>query len=96
MVSALHQYPRGHAPAFDVVDADAGTAGKNKTPMRIIVPRGKATHAEYAAEATGPILELLEDYFGMPYPYEKLDQIAIPNVGFAMCLKRLMSRSRHA
>jgi alanyl aminopeptidase len=67
---------------FEVVDA--GTAGRNKTKVRIIVPRGKAAHARYAASVTGPILELLEEYFDMAYPYEKLDQIAVPNVSFAM------------
>ena len=40
--------------------------------------------AAWAVTATAPILELLEDYFDMPYPYEKLDQIAIPKVGYAM------------
>ena len=67
---------------FDVVDA--GTAGRNKTQLRIIVPRGKSEEAKYAAESTRDILELLEDYFGSPYPYEKLDQIAVPNFGGAM------------
>ena len=67
---------------FDVVDA--GTAGRNKTPLRIIVPRGKSVEAKYAAESTRDIIELLEDYFGSPYPYEKLDQIAVPNFGGAM------------
>jgi len=67
---------------FDVVDA--GTAGRNKTRLRIIVPSGKSAEAKYAAESTRDILELLEDYFGSPYPYEKLDQIAVPNFGGAM------------
>ena len=29
-------------------------------------------------------MEALEDYFGSPYPYEKLDQIAVPLFGGAM------------
>ena len=61
---------------FDVVDA--GTAGRNHTPLRIIAPKGKGYQAKYAAEVTGQILERLENYFGMPYPYEKLDGVAIP------------------
>lgn len=67
---------------FDVVDA--GTGGKNKIPLRIITPRGKGSQASYAAEITAPLLELLEDYFGTPHPYEKLDQIAILQYGGAM------------
>ena len=58
---------------------NAGTVGKNKVPVRIVVPRGKAAEAKYAAEVTAPILSWLEEYFGIPYPYDKADQVAIPN-----------------
>jgi alanyl aminopeptidase len=57
---------------------EAGTAGAKKTPIRIVTPRGKASQGRYAAQTTGPLLERLEAYFGIPYPYEKLDQLAIP------------------
>lgn len=58
---------------------NAGTAGKNKVPVRIVVPKGRAEEAKYAAEVTATILTRLEDYFGIPFPYEKSDQVAIPN-----------------
>jgi alanyl aminopeptidase len=61
---------------FDYVDA--GRAGAKKTPIRIVTPRGKASRARYAVETTGELLEQLESYFGMPFPFEKLDQLAIP------------------
>ncbi|HEY4231769.1 MAG TPA: M1 family metallopeptidase, partial [Thermoanaerobaculia bacterium] len=61
---------------FDYVDA--GKAGARKVPIRIVTPRGKASQATYAAQTTGPLLERLEKYFGIPYPYAKLDQLAIP------------------
>jgi alanyl aminopeptidase len=67
---------------FDVVEA--GRFGGKKTAIRIITPRGRAAEAAWAVESTGPILELLEEYFGAPYPYEKLDQIAVLNFGGAM------------
>ena len=67
---------------FDYLDA--GTAGSKKTPIRIVTPRGKASQGRYAAQTTGPLLERLEAYFGIPYPFEKLDQLAIPQtVSFA-------------
>ena len=65
---------------FDIVDA--GKVGK--TPLRIITPHGKAANAKYAVEAIPQLLKLLEDYFGIPYPYEKLDSIAMPISNFAM------------
>lgn len=64
------------AGPFDIVDA--GRAGRNRIPVRIITPKGKAYQAKYAAEVTTGILNRLEDYFGIPYPYEKADQVAIP------------------
>jgi cytosol alanyl aminopeptidase len=57
---------------------DAGRAGANKTPLRIVTPRGKASQAKNAAATTGPLLEALEAYFGIPFPYEKLDHVAVP------------------
>ncbi|MBA2544725.1 MAG: M1 family metallopeptidase, partial [Deltaproteobacteria bacterium] len=63
---------------------DGGKAGRNNTPLRIIVPKGRAGDAAYATKSTPELLTRLEDYFGMAYPYEKLDQIAVPRKGGAM------------
>ena len=57
---------------------DAGTAGSRHVPVRIVVPRGDGDRAKYAAEITADILDRLENYFGIPYPYDKADQLAIP------------------
>ncbi len=66
---------------FDVVSA--GTAGRNKVPIRMIVPKGRGAEARWAVASTGTILDLLETYFDIPYPYEKLDHLVIPQtVGF--------------
>ena len=66
---------------FDVVDG--GRAGKKGTPLRYIVPKGRTAEVAYAKEATPKLLELLEDYFGTPYPFPKVDAVAIPlTVGF--------------
>jgi len=61
---------------FDVVDA--GTAGRNAAPLRFIVPRGRGAETAYAASVTPRIVTLLEDFFDMPYPYEKLDVAVVP------------------
>ena len=63
---------------------DAGTAGKKNTRIRIVVPHGRSAEAKYAAETTPTIVTLLENYFGIPYPYDKLDEVAIPLAGYAM------------
>ncbi|HEY6842245.1 MAG TPA: M1 family metallopeptidase, partial [Chthoniobacterales bacterium] len=62
----------------------AGHAGANNTEIRIITPKGHIPEAKYTAADTPDIVNLLEKYFGIPYPYEKLDEVAIPLAGYAM------------
>ena len=57
---------------------EAGKVGRSGAPVRIITPHGKAAEARYAADVSATILTQLEDYFGIPYPYPKADQLAIP------------------
>jgi alanyl aminopeptidase len=47
-------------------------------PGRIVFPRGDARLTALAARMAPPILDALTRYFGRPYPYEKLDLIAVP------------------
>ena len=65
---------------FDV--RDGGKAGLNHTPISIIVPKGRAAEAAYAAANTGAILAATEKYFGRPYPFPKLDLLAYPKSTF--------------
>ncbi len=67
---------------FDVVDG--GTAGARKVALRYLTPKGRAAEARFAREATPRIVELLEAYFGIPYPFEKLDSVSVPQGGGAM------------
>lgn len=46
-------------------------------PGRIIAPLGKLALADFSRKNTPRILRALEQYFGIPYVYAKLDQIAI-------------------
>ena len=65
---------------FDIVDA-----GKTKhgTPVRIVALAHRGGDAAYAAKTSAALIDLLEDYFGMPYPYAKMDMLTIPiTVGF--------------
>jgi cytosol alanyl aminopeptidase len=63
---------------FDLVDA--GRAGQAKIPVRIATPRGAAREAAYAAQITADLVGILEDYFGIPYPYDKLDVVPVPTL----------------
>ncbi len=71
---------------FDVVTASAPPNGVRKTPLefRVIATTGQAPRMQIAARETPKLLARLEDYFGIPYPYEKLDALASPIQGGAM------------
>src|SRR5262249_19536605 len=47
-------------------------------PVRIFSFRGRAAEAAYAAATTRRIVDRLEAYFGIPYPFGKLDEVPIP------------------
>ena len=51
-------------------------------PLRGITARGKGEEITYGLKNTAGILEAIEGYFGIPYPYEKLDIIAAPDYAF--------------
>ena len=65
---------------FDIVSA--GKVGS--TPLRVITPHGRSGEAKFAVEAIPQLLKLLENYFGVPFPYPKLDSIVMPISNFAM------------
>lgn len=49
---------------------------------KLIVPAGKTGLVAEATRISPPLLQALEDYFDIPYPYAKLDQIAVPEFNF--------------
>jgi alanyl aminopeptidase len=51
-------------------------------PGRIVTSRGQAGLTADIARISPEILIRLEDYFGLPYPYSKLDQVAVPEFAF--------------
>jgi len=64
---------------FDVVNWEAvpKTALRDRPiPLRGIAAKGKGPQMTYALANTAGLLTTLEDYFGIPYPFEKLDIIA--------------------
>jgi alanyl aminopeptidase len=65
--------------AFAVGPFEAVPAGTTRSgaPIRIVVPRGRTGDVAYAVQSTKRILDALEDYFGSPYMYPKLDLVAV-------------------
>jgi aminopeptidase N len=61
---------------FELIDG--GTAGRIQTPIRFIVPKGRAGELGYAKQVTPKVVVALETYFDMAYPYGKLDVAVVP------------------
>ncbi|MBA2538343.1 MAG: M1 family metallopeptidase [Deltaproteobacteria bacterium] len=65
---------------FEIVDAGKT---RNGAPIRIVTLAKRSAETAWAAKTTAPLVEALEDWFGTPYPYDKLDMLTIPlTVGF--------------
>jgi alanyl aminopeptidase len=65
---------------FDVVDAGKTRRG---TPVRIVALKGRAGDTVWAAQTSARLIDLEEEFFGSPYPYDKMDMLVIPvTVGF--------------
>ena len=67
---------------FDVVEwQDLPPTGvrDHPLPLRGIAVKGKGGQLTYALENTNAIVTALESYFGTPYPWAKLDIIAVPD-----------------
>ncbi len=59
---------------FDVLDGPA-----SPVPVRILAPRGHSALGAYAARVAGQHLGILATYFDRPYPFPKLDLVAVPD-----------------
>jgi puromycin-sensitive aminopeptidase len=65
----------GPLAATDAVDVDG-------VPLRVIAPPERLAMAPFALEAGAAALRAFTDFFGIPYPGDKLDLVAIPDFAF--------------
>jgi alanyl aminopeptidase len=69
---------------LDVVpapDLPPSTTRSTPLPLRGVATQGRGAELAFALEQTPKLLSELEDYFGIAYPYDKLDLIAVPDFG---------------
>jgi alanyl aminopeptidase len=64
---------------FDVYTGESAGHG---TPIRVITPKARAADGKAGAEASVDVLPRLEAYTGIPYPFGKLDHLALAESAF--------------
>jgi aminopeptidase N/puromycin-sensitive aminopeptidase len=65
--------------AFLVGQFECISGEADGTPIRVCAPPGKQEMGRFALNASESILKFYNRYFGIKYPYGKLDHIAIPD-----------------
>lgn len=65
---------------FDLVED--GVAGKNSVPVRLVTPRGRGAESAGVRGAARTAVARLEEYTGIAYPWQKLDQVAVLDMPF--------------
>ncbi len=65
--------------ALAVGDLDVREGRKSPFPVRLVTVKGKAALGAQALDATEKLVDVLGTYFGIRYPYEKLDVVAVPD-----------------
>lgn len=76
---------------YDVADygmLPANAVRQRELPLRGIAAKGRGDRLQYALKNTNGLLTALETYFGTPYPYDKLDLIAVPE-GFGGAMENV-------
>ncbi|HVR62239.1 MAG TPA: M1 family metallopeptidase [Polyangia bacterium] len=67
--------------AFAVGTFDVRDGPRAPAPIRLVAARGKGDLGALSIDAAAAHLTLLGQYFDRPYPYSKLDLVAVPNFG---------------
>ena len=63
---------------MDLISAPPG-AFPNGLSFRVATVKDRGVLTDYVIKTTPSILDALSTYFGQPYPYAKLDYVAVPN-----------------
>ncbi|MGH7269200.1 MAG: M1 family metallopeptidase [Polyangiaceae bacterium] len=59
---------------FDIVEGR-----RTPFPIRAVTTKGRGALAGMALDTAAALIDKLGDYFGIPYPYAKLDLVAVPD-----------------
>jgi len=66
---------------FGMGDFERATRRSGKTELGVVTVRGRLPQAQFVLDSSDAILREYNDYFKLPYPLPKLDNIAAPGRG---------------
>ncbi len=75
----LLSFSVGELEIVNAPDIPANALRHRAIPFRAVTVKGQSEHVKYALKETPQILEAIERYFNVPYPFKKLDIIAVPD-----------------
>ena len=87
----IHYLPTPNLPTYliawavgplDVVSGQPlppNSVRSRPVPFRGIAAKGQGPRLAYALKHTSAFVTFMEEYFGIPYPYRKLDIVAVPD-----------------
>ncbi len=64
---------------FGTLETDVPSKAGHLVHVRVVAPAGQEKLGKFALELAVRVLPFYEDYFGLPYPFQKLDMVAIPD-----------------
>ncbi|MBK6737121.1 MAG: M1 family metallopeptidase [Haliea sp.] len=79
MPSYLLAFAVGDLDVVEYADIPPSAVRDFPVPLRGIATKGKAQKLDYALRHTAALFNSLEAYFGIPYPFAKLDIVAVPD-----------------
>jgi alanyl aminopeptidase len=79
MPSYLLAFAVGELDVVEYADIPPTAVRDFPIPLRGIATKGKGRQFDYALMHTAALLISLEEYFGIPYPFAKLDIVAVPD-----------------
>ena len=80
----LLAFVAGPVDIVDLPPIPPNAARPTPLPLRIVAAKGQGPRTAFAGREAPKLLSALEGYFGIPFPYPKLDLIASPLAGGAM------------
>src|SRR5262249_34123267 len=66
--------------AMAVGDLEVRAGSTSPVPIRLITAKGKSGLGDDALKTTRAIVDILGEYFGIQYPFPKLDIVAVPEL----------------